>query len=465
MIPMSIDRLAEACGGGILVRGKARRAPARVSTDTREAVRGTVFIALRGKRYDAHDFLDQAVEGGASVLVVSRVGDDLLRRAEERGVTVIKVRDTRRAMFHLAEAQVLAGGAEVVGVTGSTGKTLTKDFTASVLSRAGAVVAARGSYNNEVGVPLTIFRLTGRTRYLVLEMGSRGLGHLKRLCDFAHPRVGIITNIGPAHLRFFRSLENVARAKAELVQALPRGGWAVLNRDDRYFAYLRRESSAPVISFGVSSRADVRAEKLRVDDEGKAVFRLRLKGGERGEVRLPLPGRHNVYNALAAAAVGESMGLKLEEVVEGLEKAELTEWRMEMITRPDQITIINDAYNSNPVSMRSALMAMADLARDKRAIAVLGDMGELGPLSEEAHMEVGRLAVEYGTDILIAVGRKARKMAQAARERGLPKGSIFTADRVEKAAEILRAIIEPGDVVLIKGSRFLGLEKLVDLVA
>lgn len=183
------------------------------------------------------------------------------------------------------------------------------------------------------------------------------------------------------------------------------------------------------------------------------------------KIAVQLPGRHNVYNALAAAAVGKIMGVDMENIAEGIASAETTGWRMEMINKPEEITIINDAYNANPVSMRSALMALGDISHEKRAIAVLGDMGELGPVSEEAHQEVGKLAVDYGTDILITVGRKSRKTAQAAREKGLPRGSVFTADGVDRAAEILRAIIEPGDVVLIKGSRFLGLERLVNLVA
>jgi len=466
MIPMNIDQVAGAAGARILKEGNnPSRRIARVSTDTRTLKRGDLFVALKGSRHDAHDYLDQALEKGAAALLVSRVPAGLPVRAGKKGAAVLLARGTLGALTRLAARQRDLCPAPVIGITGSTGKTLTKDFTAAVLGRAAPVTASRGSYNNEIGVPLTLLEIGPRTTYVVLELGSRGKGHIRNLCAFARPRVGVVTNIGWTHLRYFRTRDSLARAKAELLEALPAGGWAVINADDDYADFLSRLSPSPVVTFGASRRAQVRAEKIEVDQAGKVTFTLRSKGGEKAEVAVPLPGRHNVANALAAAAVGEIMGVDMENIVEGIASAELTGWRMEMIAKPEEITIINDAYNANPVSMRSALMALGDISRSKRAIAVLGDMGELGPVSERAHLEVGGLAVDYGTDILITVGRRARKIAQAAREKGLPRGSVFTTDGVDKAAEILRAIVEPGDVVLIKGSRFLGLEKLVDLVA
>lgn len=463
---MSVMEIAEAmraeviCGGG----GNRRRI-SRVSVDTRTLRKGELFIALRGRIHDAHDFLPQALEKGAAALVVSRMDPKVLRSAQRSGAAVLRVRNTLKALSLLAAWQRENLEAKVVGITGSTGKTTTKDLTAAVLAQLGSVVAPLKSYNNEIGVPLTILEAGPRTRFLVLELGSRGKGHIQSLCKISRPEVGVITNIGYAHLRYFRTRENLAAAKGELLQALPPQGTAVINSDDDFAGFLRRMAPCPVVTFGLTRKAEVRAEKISLDERGRARFVLKLRGGDKGEVSLPLPGRHNVENALAAAAVGEIMGVKMEGIISGMEKAKVTGWRMEMITKPDQITIINDAYNANPVSMRSALMALGDLAREKRAIAVLGDMAELGPISEKAHLEVGKMAVEYGADILITVGRKARKIAQAAREKGLPRGSVFAVEDVNRAAEILRAIIEPGDVVLIKGSRFLGLEKLVDLVA
>ncbi len=465
MIPAGAEEVARLTGSALLSPGKPGQRFARVSTDTRTLEPGALFVALRGRRYDAHDFLDQALERGAAALLVSEIPPGLMERAAASGAAVLKARSTLTALTRLASAQRDMCEAAVVGITGSTGKTLTKDFAASVLARAGKVTAAKGSHNNDIGVPLTLLEMEADTEYAVLEMGSRGRGHIRRLCAYARPQIGVITNIGWTHLQYFRDRDSLARAKAELLESLPPQGWAVINADDEYAAFLRRASAAPVVTFGCRRSADVRAEGIKMDEMGKASFTLRLEGGGKAKVAVPLPGLHNVENALAAAAIGKIMGVDMNDIARGIADAEVTGWRMEMIKKPEEITIINDAYNANPVSMRSALMALGNISRRKRAIAVLGDMGELGPISEQAHLEVGKLAVDCGTDILITVGRRSRKTAQAARENGLPRGSVFATNGVDKAAEILRAIIEPGDVVLIKGSRFLGLERLVDLVA
>jgi UDP-N-acetylmuramoyl-tripeptide--D-alanyl-D-alanine ligase len=466
MKPMTVGEIAAAARGEILLTGAdASRRIGQVSIDTRTLQRGSLFMALKGPHFDGHDFVSDAVRKGAAGLLVSAASPVILESARNAGVAVILVRNTMSGLAALAKAQRASSPATVIAITGSTGKTITKDFTASVLRRAGKVNCSKDSYNNEIGLPLTLLNGSGDARFSVLEMGSRGAGHISKLCEIAGPRVGVITNIGWSHMQYFRNRDNLAKAKAELLQSLPAGGTAVINADDDYAGYLRSQSPVPVVTFGTARGAQVRAQNIRLEKSGKVIFTLKSKGGSKATIRIPLPGRHNVGNVLAAAAAGEIMGVDMESIVEGIEGAELTGWRMEMITKPEEITIINDAYNANPVSMRSALMALGDISMSKRAIAVLGDMRELGPVSEEAHFEVGKMAVDYGTDILITVGRKARKIAEAAREEGLPRGSIFTTYKVDKAAEILRAIIEPGDVVLIKGSRFLGLERLVDLVA
>lgn len=466
MMPLSPHEIAVALQGKIEAdAANPARLINEVSTDTRTLKEGSLFIALKGPRYDAHDYLSVALQKGAAALIVSRVPSGLWQQARKSGAAIILVNNTMRALTRLAGRQRDASQAVVIGITGSTGKTLTKDFTTSVLKKAGTVIASPGSYNNEIGVPLTLLNGNSHTRFAVVEMGSRGSGDIRKLCSFARPEIGVITNIGWSHLQYFKSRDNLANAKAEILQLLPATGKAVINADDDYASYLGALSPVPVVTFGLSDGAQVRALNIITDKLGKVIFTLRSKGGKEKTIRIPLPGRHNVANVLAAAAIGEIMGVDMESIAEGISSAELTGWRMEMITKPEEITIINDAYNANPVSMRSALMALGDISRSKRAIAVLGDMGELGPVSEEAHLEVGQLAVDYGTDILITVGRKARKIAAAARDQGLPRGSIFTADGIDRAAEILRAVIEPGDVVLIKGSRFLGLERLVDLVA
>lgn len=466
MIPMRAEEIARAAGAVLVHAGSRPNRPiSAVSTDTRTPLKGALFVALKGEHHDAHDYLEQALERGASALLVARISPAELKQAEKSGVAVLRARSTIRALARLAGRERDLTPARVVGITGSTGKTLTKDFIAAVLAGAGKVTASRGSYNNEIGVPLTMLAGGEDTDFMVLEMGSRGSGHIRELCAFARPEIGVVTNIGWTHMQFFRTRDALARAKAELLVSLPGTGRAVINADDDYADFLRSSSPCPVVTFGHSSRADLRAEGIEVDKYGKVLFTLKSKGGDKARIAVPLPGRHNVDNVLAAAAVGKIMGVDMESIAEGIANAKTTGWRMEMINKPEEITIINDAYNANPVSMRSALMALGDISREKRAIAVLGDMGELGPVSEKAHRELGKMAVDYGTDILITVGRRSRKTAQAARESGLPRGSIFPTDGVDRAAEVLRAIIEPGDVVLIKGSRFLGLERLVDLVA
>ncbi len=463
---MSFAEIARACGGELRGRNLSRSsAPRGISTDSRKLKRGDLYVALRGERYDGHQFIKAAVEQGATGVVAAKVSPALRSWMEKRGTVLIQVDDTLKALQEIAGEFRRLCGARVIAITGSFGKTLTKDFLASILSRRHRVIQAEKSFNNEVGVPLTLLKIRKDTEFAVVEMGSRGFGHLRDLVRFSRPDIGVVTGIGHVHMQFFRTLEGVARAKGELLEGLPEDGCMVINRDDPFYKYLRNLNRCGAISFGLRSGAAVRAREVKLDGMGHASFVLELKGGDSRRVRLPLPGRHNVINALAAAAGAVAAGATLEEIAEGLREAKLTEWRMEMITKADDITIINDAYNANPASMQAALETMRDIAQGRRTVAVLGEMAELGSFSEEAHRRVGEQAVEYGTDILIAVGRKGRIVAKAAREKGLPKGSVFFASSVEDAAFILRAIIEPGDVVLIKGSRFLGMEKLADLVA
>lgn len=464
MIPMRLGKIARAVKGR-LVLGDPDALITSVSTDTRTMKGGELFVALKGERYDAHDFLVEALEKGAKALLVSRWNDEVLARARSLGAGLVRVNGTQTALLRLGAAQREMGSYRVAGITGSSGKTLTKDFLLSIMRRVGKAVASPASYNNEVGMPLTILSASEDTDYLILEMGARGKGHISKLCKYAKPEVGIITNIGWAHLQFFGSREGIAEAKSELVASLPPRGLAVLPYEDDFREFLVKRSSAPVAFFGISEKAHVRAKEIASDDRGRPSFMLVIDGREAAKVTLPLPGMHLVPNALAACAVALHWGADVSDIVNGLEEAEVSKGRMEMIETLNGVTVINDAYNANPASMRSALETFAGLASDRRAIAVLGDMAELGKYSEDAHRELGRLAVECGTDVLITVGRKARLTARAAIEAGLPRGSVFTARNAEHAAEILRAIMEPGDVVLVKGSHFLGLHRLPTMVA
>jgi UDP-N-acetylmuramoyl-tripeptide--D-alanyl-D-alanine ligase len=348
-------------------------------------------------------------------------------------------------------------GLEIVGLTGSSGKTSTKDLVAAVLTPLGATVAPPGSFNNELGHPWTVLRADRVTQHLVLELAARGLGHIAAQCAVAQPRIGVVLNVGSAHLGEFGSADAVAVAKGELVEALPpaaRGGVAVLNADDRRVAAMAGRTAARVVTFGqYSDTADVRAEDVELDELGRARFRLVAPPGE-AEVELRLVGAHQVSNALAAATVAVELGAELEQVADVLSDAQpASRWRMEVTQRPDGVTVINDAYNANPESMRAGLEALAAIAGSgRRSWAVLGGMAELGETSAAAHAGVGRLAARLGVRQLLSVG-------SAGYQAGFGEESMVVPD-VAAALEVLHDRLRPGDVVLVKASRAAGLERI-----
>ncbi len=461
MIPFTYREALQVLRGRIIQgEDSLRQRVPGVSVDTRTLKEGELFVALRGPNHDAHDYLTRAARRGASGFVVQSWRAP---RGVARHLPVILVKDTTAALGSLAGLVRGKSKACVIGITGSTGKTLTKDFLASILRGSHKTVASEKSFNNEVGVPLTLLRLRPATQMVVLEMGSRGSGHIAELCSFARPDAGIVTNVGLTHYQYFRSEENIARAKAELLEAIPSDGLCVLNADDARYDWLGERCSGRRISFGTTRRSQVRGGRLRVDGRGRLAFRLSYRGSEI-DVQLPLPGRHNLYNALAAAACSLALGVGMEQVAAGLEKARLTEWRMEMQKTSQGVTVLNDCYNSNPAAVKAALESLTDIDASGKLIVVLGDMAELGAISEQMHHRVGEMVVDSGADVLITVGKRARGIASAARGRGLPQGSIFPTRDVAQAAEILRAVLEPEDMVLIKGSRSLGMERLAHAV-
>jgi UDP-N-acetylmuramoyl-tripeptide--D-alanyl-D-alanine ligase len=336
-----------------------------------------------------------------------------------------------------------------VGVTGSSGKTSTKDLLAAVLAPLGPTVAPPGSFNNELGLPWTVLRADAGTRHLVLEFSARGAGHIARLAAVAPPRIGVVLNVGRAHVGEFGSVEAIARAKGELVEALPADGVAVLNADDALVAGMAARTAAPVVTFGRGAAAQVRAEDVRLDG-GRARFTLATPTG-RAAVALRLVGEHHVGNALAAAAVALELGGEPEGVAEALSGAEpASKWRMEVTDRADGLTVVNDAYNSNPESMRAALAALAALGDGtRRTWAVLGRMAEQGDGAGAVHAEIAALAGELGVDRLVAVGTADYPGAERAADVGA-------------ALDLLRAEAGPGDVVLVKASRAVGLERVAE---
>lgn len=450
-------RLAQvvAWTGGVLLRGDEELLLTSVSTDSRTLAEGACFIPLIGERFDGHDFLEEAVTKGAQAVLVQEG-----RPWSHLPVAVAAVRDTRRALVDLARGYRMQFDLPVVAVTGSNGKTTTKEMIAAILGRSRPVLATEKNYNNEIGLSHTLFKLERSHRAAVVEMGMRGRGEIALLASVARPNVGVVTNVGPVHVERLGSVDAVAEAKAELVEALGPDGWAVLNADDPKVGAMAARSAARVVTFGLSEGADVRAEEVRLDGEGKACFVLCSAGGA-AVVQLGIPGRHSVMNALAAAAAALALGAGLEDVASGLAEAEGGEMRMEMVRLGAGIRLLNDAYNASPLSMRAALDTLAALEAERK-VAVLGDMLELGKFSAEAHREAGRRAAAAGVELLITVGKQARETAAGAVEAGLDQERVLGCETAEEAAEECAARVRPNDLVLLKGSRGVRLERVAE---
>jgi UDP-N-acetylmuramoyl-tripeptide--D-alanyl-D-alanine ligase len=459
MIPLTLAEIS-ALVDGELTGAPGTTVTGAVTLDSRTVGAGDLFVAVAGERVDGHDFLDAAAAAGAVAALTSRPDDAL---------PCVVVADPVAALGRLAAGvheRLTAGGTTTLGITGSSGKTSTKDLLGQVLAAAGPTVSPPGSYNNDIGLPLTVLSADAGTRYLVLEMGSRGRGHIARLCAVARPQIGVVLNVGSAHLGEFGSPEGIAVAKGELVEALPEDGTAVLNADDPRVLGMRERARARVVTVGRGADADVRATDVALDGSGRASFTLHA-AGEQHPVTLAVVGEHQVANSLSAAGAALAAGMAPADVAAALSAAEpRSRWRMEVDRRADGVTVVNDAYNANPESMRAALAALAGMAGERR-IAVLGGMAELGDGAAAEHERLGRDAVAAGVDLIVAVGPDAVGIAEGATATGHRAGeeSVHVPDRVA-ARELLAAVLRPGDVVLVKASRSYGLELLAaDLLA
>ena len=450
MIALSLTEVAQVTGGSVVVPPGldpgAVVVDGPVVTDSREAGPGGLYVARVGEHADGHDFVSGAVERGAVAALVTRPVE---------GVPCVVVADTQDAFAALAREVVRRlPGMAVVGITGSSGKTTTKDLLASVLSTAGETVAPINSLNGEIGVPLTVCRITPATRYLVVEMGARGIGHLEYLTHIAPPQVAIVLNVGTAHVGEFGSRANIALAKSELPKAVPPEGLSILNADDPLVAAMAGGLQSRVQFVGRSPEAEVRAEDVAVDTWGRAAYDLVAPQG-RTRVSLQLSGVHHVANSLAVAAAALELGMPLDRVAAALSAATpMSRWRMEITERPDGVVVVNDAYNANPDSMRAALDALAAIATSGARWAILGQMLELGPDGDREHAAIGSYAAGLGVDHVVAVGDGARAYGVG---EWLPN--------VDAAHEFLEARLQPGDVVLLKSSRDSGLRWLGDRLA
>ncbi|GII61069.1 UDP-N-acetylmuramoyl-tripeptide--D-alanyl-D-alanine ligase [Sphaerisporangium krabiense] len=457
MIPMTLDEIAQVVGASLHdVRDPREPVTAPSAVDSREVAPGGLFAATPGARVDGHDYAARAIEGGAVAVLASR----------PVGVPALVVEDVQLALGRLARHVLEHLGPAVIGLTGSVGKTTTKDLLAQVLERHAATVATDRSFNNELGLPLTVLRADATTRYLVLEMGASRKGDLTYLTGIAPPQVGLVLNVGTAHAeRMGGGPAAVAEAKGELVEALPADGFALLNADDPYVMGMAGRTRARILSYGGSARAQVRAEDVRMDDRARTAFTLVTPSG-RAPVALDLIGEHQVSNALAAAAVATALGLDVAEIAGGLNAARRrSPGRLEIVERPDGVTVVNDAYNASPESMRAGLRAVKALAGARRTVAVLGAMGQQADASRARHAEMGRLVADLRFDVLIAVGAgDPLAMAEAA-ESSNPGVAVHAAEDVAGALRLATALVEPGDVVFVKASSEIGLGALARALA
>ena len=462
MIALRLDEIARAVDGVLHAGDPAAVVRGAVETDSRELRPGGVFIARRGEAMDGHDFAPAALEAGAALLIVER--------PLEVAVPQIVVGDATAAMGRLAHEVVervrAAGRLRVVGVTGSNGKTTTKNLLLEILSRIGPTVASRASFNNEVGGPHTMLRVQEDTAFLVAEMGASAIGEIARLVALAKPDVGVVLKVGLAHAGGFGGIEGTVAAKSEMVTSLTEHDVAVLNRDDPRVAGMAERTRARVAWFGLDAdpAAGGTAARDVVADSAGTRFVLELPTGERRDVRFRVLGEHHVGNALAAAAVSSALGVDADTVVAGLEAVVRAErWRMEVLAT-DPVTVVNDAYNASPDSMAAALKALVQIAQSdgRRSVAVLGAMAELGEQAGEEHDRIGLLAVRLNIGQLVVVGPEARRMHLSASAEGSWDGESLYAESIEDAEALLADLVRPGDTVLVKASNAAGLRGLGD---
>lgn len=449
MIRMDMRAVAEITGGYLMQNGASVEFQG-ISTDSRTVQPGDLFVPLRGDRFDGHDYLTQAIQRGAAACLSEEVLGGLL-------VPVVKVADTLKALGDLAAAVRRQFAGPVVGITGTSGKTTCKEMLAAILEQIGPGLKSAGNFNNLIGVPLTLFGLRPEHHWAVVEMGMSARGEIARLAEIAAPNIGLITNVGAGHLENFEGISGVARAKGELFISLPAEGVALINADDSEVLTLPVANGVRKIFFGLSPDADVRASEIAAHN-GSVSFDLTI-GGAVQRVTLPLPGRHNVVNALGAAAAATVLGVGLKEIAAGLGDFKPCPGRMELLEFPGDIVVLEDSYNANPLSVHAALDALYDLGSPGQRIAVLADMLELGPSSPDLHHQIGILVAKRA-DRLFTYGALAKEIARGAMDAGLPVENVFVANSHDELAARLLEVLQAGDRVLIKGSRGMRMEKV-----
>jgi len=457
-VPYSVSRMLEWTGGE-LVSGSAATAFTGTSINTRTLEPGDLFVAIRGERHDAHGFIAQAIEAGATGVLVAR--DWQADGATPEAISVVRVDDTTRALGALARGHRREFDGPVVAVTGSNGKTTTKEMCHGILSVAGPCLKNEGNLNNEFGLPLTLLSREDDQRAAIVEVGMNHRGEIARLGAIAEPNVAVITNIGTAHIEYLGSQDEIALEKGDLIEALRPDGIAVVNADDERARAQGARAPGRVVTFGREEKADVMAEEVRFVSDGAFAFRLVTPVGT-AALRVRGLAETSVINALAAAAAAMATGAPIEQLAAGLERHDFVPGRMACRTLPSGVHLIDDSYNANPQSMRSALESLARLKEKGRSFAVLGDMGELGEAADSAHRDAGRLAAELDTDFLFALGERSALMVDAAVEAGMPADNAQLSRDHGQIARQLADLLRHDDWVLVKGSRAMQMERVIE---
>lgn len=451
MASFTLGEVLKATLGTLLYPVAQDRVFPQVDTDTRTIEQGSLFLALKGEKFDGHDFAIKAFENGATGIIVQEERTEY----HKEGLAVVLVKDTLAAYQQLARYHRRRFSIPVVAVTGSVGKTTTRSMIATVLSEKFNVLQTEKNFNNEIGLPKTLLQLTPEHDVCVVEMGMRGLGQIAELAAIAEPTIGVVTNVGKSHIELLGSQENIAKAKSELIQALPEDGVAIFNLDDPLVVPMADLCKGKVIGYGIETDGTVRASRITCNEKGIR-FTCRCFD-EVFEITMPVIGQHNIYNALAAIAAGRVLGLGMRHFQRGLSEYKGMPMRQELITL-DPYIFINDAYNANPASMAESLRSLSVLTKGRK-IAILGDMLELGDWAKQEHENIGRLAAELGIDAIVTIGNLAAYIATSAKENGLSE--VYQAVDHADAATYLKKLLKPGDTILLKGSRGMAMEKLL----
>lgn len=460
---LTLDDILKATGGELLKRGKSD-AFEGVGIDTRTIKGNEVFVAVRGAHFDGHDFLGEAVRKGTPAVVVARhqsVSGQASPAPLADDISVVRVKDTVTALGDIASWWRKKYAAPCVAITGSNGKSTTKEMASAIASVRGPVLKTEGNFNNLIGLPLTVFRWEKEHKTAVLEMGMNAKGEIRRLAQVARPEIGLITNVTAAHLEKLQSVEGVAEAKGELFEVMAGKGIAIVNDEDPWVKKLGKKYGGQTITFGMQNTSDVQFRHMESTDLSSTDLTLSIMGKER-TIRLPLPGTHNVMNAMAAVAVGVALKIDLDDILSRVVEFHPMAMRFERVQLANGVCMVNDSYNANPQSMKAAFRTVGSAKRAGRFIAVLGDMLELGLQSAALHREVGRTAAESGIDKIFIFGNFASEMAEGAREGGIDSSKVEEFDDIDALKRSVENEIRAGDVLLVKGSRGMRMERIVE---